>query len=179
MKKMICFFILSLTACKDYTIQNNYREDVRAGYVVINSGQCLPFSDFPFLGDFPLKFRYKDHQLMSDELFPPGHYTISEKGEILKQKTACELDPVRKKETREETDSAGENSMKTDTTAEIEKNSNQMEESDLEKSLPDDPATNEGQDTQQPKEGSPPPPSDKKPGKNKQNRQLLPGLIEV
>ncbi|MDE0092759.1 MAG: hypothetical protein OXN83_05705 [Oligoflexia bacterium] len=97
MKKIIFFFVLSLTACEYYTIQNNYVEGVRAGYVVINSGQCLEFFDFPVFGDFPLQFRYKDHQLISDEIYPSGHYKVSEKGDILRQKKPCELDPVRKK----------------------------------------------------------------------------------
>ena len=98
MKKIILFFILSITACDNYTIQNDYIEDVRAGYVIINSGQCLEFFDFPILGDFPLKFRYKDHQLMSGKLYKPGHYKVSKQGDILKQNKACELDPVRKKD---------------------------------------------------------------------------------
>ena len=85
-------------ACDYYTIQNDYKEDVRAGYVVIKDGQCLEFFDLPFLGDFPLKFRYKDHQLISDKLYSPGHYTVSKTADILKQNQPCELDPVREKD---------------------------------------------------------------------------------
>ena len=98
MKKTAFFFILNLTACNYYSIQNEYKEDVRAGYVIIKSGQCLEFFDLPVLGDFPLKFRYKDHQLMSDKLYKPGHYKVSKQAEILKQKQPCDLDPVRKKD---------------------------------------------------------------------------------
>ena len=98
MKKTAFFFILNLTACNYYSIQNEYKEDVRAGYVIIKSGQCLEFFDLPFLGDFPLKFRYKDHQLMSDKLYKPGHYKVSKQAEILKEKQPCDLDPVRKKD---------------------------------------------------------------------------------
>ena len=101
MKKMVFFFALNLTACKNYTIKNDYIEDVRAGYVIIKSGQCLPFFDLPFLGDFPMKFRYKDHQLMSKELYKPGHYKISKQADILKQREPCELDPVKKKTGKE------------------------------------------------------------------------------
>ena len=98
MKKMICFFILSLTACNTYTVQNSFEEDVRAGYVIIRSGQCLIFFDFPIVGDFPLQFRDKNHQLLSDKFYQKGHYEVSKEGDILKKDQQCERDPVRKKE---------------------------------------------------------------------------------
>ena len=98
MKKTILFFTFILTACDYYTIKNNYMEDVRAGYVVIKSGQCVEFFDFPVLGDFPLKFRYKDHQLVSNTSYQPSHYEISTKGNILKKAQACDLDPVKQKD---------------------------------------------------------------------------------
>ena len=101
MKKVIVCFSLILTACNYYTIKNNYMEDVRAGYAVIKKGQCLEFFSFPILGDFPLKFRDKDHQLMSSTLYPPGHYEISQKGDILKQSQPCELDPVKPRDDSE------------------------------------------------------------------------------
>ena len=102
MKKLILLSFLSLTACNYYTIQNDYTEEVRAGYVLIKSGQCLEFFDLPILGDFPLKFRYKDHQLMFDDLYKPGHYKVSKQGDILKQTQPCDLDPVREKDNLKE-----------------------------------------------------------------------------
>ena len=100
MKKTIFFFTLIL-GCDHYTIKNSYIEDVRAGYTVIRSGQCVAFFDFPVLGDFPLKFRYKDHQLMSSALYQPGHYEISQTGDILKKNQSCDLDPVKQKDDSE------------------------------------------------------------------------------
>ena len=130
MKKTILFVwsLSLLTACDYYTIQNDYIEDVIAGYVVINEGQCLEFFDFPFLGDFPLRFRYKDHQLMSESFYKPGHYKISKQGDILKQKHACELDPVRKKEslTQEEANPTKEDPEKTETDLKTEEETNHI-----------------------------------------------------
>ena len=131
---------LNLTACKYYTIQNDYIEDVRAGYVIINNGQCLEFFDFPFFGEFPLKFRYKDHQLMSDKLYPSGHYKISKEGDILKQKTACELDPVRKKDNSKETERAESDQVETDNGAKTQGDSDQTGEGGLKQPLEADDA---------------------------------------
>ena len=122
MKKLVCYFFLSLTACDYYTIQNNYKEDVRAGYVIIKSGQCLEFFDLPFLGDFPLRFRYKDHQLMSDKLYRSGHYKVSQTADIVKEKQACDLDPVRKKESLEVDITAENNQQNTETLKQVQEN---------------------------------------------------------
>ena len=125
------FFILSLTACNYYTIQNSYKEDVRAGYVVIKSDQCSEFFDFPVFGDFPLQFRYKDHQLMSDKLYPPGYYQVSSAGDIVKQEKPCELDPVRKRDDLGE--SRGTNSApsnQTNSKLQTQEDSNSMGEND-------------------------------------------------
>ena len=64
----------------------------------------MEFFDFPFLGDFPLKFRYKDHQLISGKLYQSGNYKISQATEIIKQKQACDLDPIRQKDNLEKDD---------------------------------------------------------------------------
>ena len=133
MKKKVLFLSFILTACDYYTIKNNYMEDVRAGYVVIKSGQCVEFFDFPFLGDFPLKFRYKDHQLMSNSLYQSGHYEISIRGNVLKKNKACDLDPVKQKEELESNQNKESENIEKDTidkTSPLDSEKNKADSSD-------------------------------------------------
>ena len=99
MKKSFLFCFLFLFACDVYTIQNGYKEDVMAGFVVLtpNQNQCVEFFDFPVIGDFPIKFRYKNNELFSKKSYPAANYKISEQGEIIKQDKPCEIDIVGEK----------------------------------------------------------------------------------
>ena len=96
MKTAFIFCCPFLFACEIYSIQNNYKESVWVGSILLKSKQCLEFFDLPLLGDFPIKFRDKNHQLISSKAYPPSHYIISEQGEIIKRNKACELEPVKK-----------------------------------------------------------------------------------
>ena len=80
----LCSIFLISCSQRIYTIKNDYRENIVVGDVVLTPSQCVEFFDFPFIGDFPIKLRYKDRQLISDKAYPPAHYMISEQGEIFK-----------------------------------------------------------------------------------------------
>ncbi len=90
------FCVIFLGGCGKliYTIQNQYEEKIVAGHVVLNSDQCVEFFDFPWIGDFPIKFRYKNRYLISGKSYPPGHYIISDRGKILKQSKACPIEII-------------------------------------------------------------------------------------
>ena len=77
-----------------YTIQNNFKEDIVAGFAVLTPAQCVEFFDFPLIGDFPIKFRYKNHLLISDKTYPASHYIISKEGKIIQKNNACQIDKV-------------------------------------------------------------------------------------
>lgn len=93
------FSLLFLCACgkQIYTIKNNYKESIIAGSVVLTPTQCVEFLDFPVIGDFPIKFRYKDRELFFEKSYPPAHYIVSEQGEILKQNQACKIEVVKER----------------------------------------------------------------------------------
>lgn len=80
------------SACEPYTVENGYSERISAGSVVIMPYQCVELFNFPFVGDFPLRFRYADRGFISTENQPPGHYFISSEGEILNREEPCEKD---------------------------------------------------------------------------------------
>lgn len=101
----LCFIFL-LSNCDLYTVKNNYNTDIIAGSVVLKPQQCVEFFDFPLIGDFPMKFKNINRQLLSDKLYPPAHYIVSDEGKILKQDTACEIEVLAvltPKETEEST----------------------------------------------------------------------------
>ena len=95
MRLNLVFLLVCLFSCDIYTVKNNYKEDILAGEVVLSTKQCVEFFDFPLIGDFPIRFKYKDpNHLISDKLHPPGHYEISKSGAILKKKSACSIDII-------------------------------------------------------------------------------------
>ena len=96
MKIFFLSFFVFCTACDIYTIHNQFEKTIIAGWVTLRPNQCIEFFDFPLIGDFPLKFRYKDNTLISETLYLPNHYMISSKGEILKQDKACKIERVGK-----------------------------------------------------------------------------------
>jgi len=98
MRSFFCFLCLFLMSCdkRIYTIKNNYTDNIIAGSVVLSPSQCVEFFDFPLIGDFPIKFRYKDREFFSDKSYPRGHYLVSEKAEVLKQDKACKIDVIKK-----------------------------------------------------------------------------------
>lgn len=128
------FFIVSLFflfGCNNiYTIQNKYKENVIAGSVILSPSQCVEFFDFPLIGDFPIKFRYKNNQLFSRKSYPPAHYVISEKAEIVKQDKACPIEIVGTKyaDKKQEDETNATNNLK----KEVENQTNKEEFSEME-----------------------------------------------
>ena len=94
MNKFFLFFFLFCFACDVWTVKNDFPQRIVAGSFVILPDQCVEFIDIFLFGDFPIKFKYENYHLISEKTYPPGHYLISEEGEIIKQKEACKMEIV-------------------------------------------------------------------------------------
>ena len=96
-KKFFLLFFCFFFGCDVYTVQNGFNERIIAGSFVIMPGQCMEFIDLPLFGDFPIKFKYQNNDLISEKAYPPENYLVSEKADIVEQGTRCKMEEVGKK----------------------------------------------------------------------------------